>query len=111
MLIIWNKGELILKKVLILEDNPVTLEYVSKLVKEVDCNLAVYKYKNTKDAYQCILENRIDLFIIDIILEPNCPGDISGFKFAEKMRKIEGYSFIPLIFIATRCRSWTNLCI
>lgn len=90
-----------MKKVLILEDNVSILAYLDKLIKEVDSNLTTFALSNAKDAYQCVLENQIDLFIIDIILEPNHPGDTSGLKFAEAVRNIKGYSFIPLIFITS----------
>ena len=99
--VIKSKGELVLKKVLILEDNASILMYLEKLVKEVECNLSTFTLSNIKDAYQCALENQIDLFIIDIILEPNKPGDTSGFKFAEAIRRIKGYAFVPLIFVTS----------
>ncbi len=34
------------------------------------------------------MENRIHLFVIDIILDTSCQGDTSGIKFAESVRSI-----------------------
>ena len=51
--------------------------------------------------YRCALENDIDLFIVDIILEKEKPGDISGLQYVENIRKIDRYSFIPVIFVTS----------
>lgn len=54
-----------------------------------------------KDAYQCALEKDIDLFIIDIILDTSRPGDSSGLKFVDGIRKIDRYAFTPVIFVTS----------
>ena len=38
------------------------------------------------------------MFIVDIILNTNIPGDIAGTKFVESIRKIDRYKFTPIIF-------------
>jgi len=70
----------LLKKILILEDNPVALEHLETLVREVDARNDIYAFDNIKDAYQCAMEKTIDLFLIDIILDTKKPGDASGLK-------------------------------
>jgi len=87
------------KKVLILEDNPAALEHLVKMVQELDIKNTVYAFDNTKDAYQCAMEKTIDLFLIDIILDTNHPGDTSGLQFVENIRCVEHYGFTPIIFI------------
>lgn len=88
-----------MKKILILEDNPAALEHLAKMVQELDIKNTVYAFDNTKDAYQCAMERTIDLFLIDIILDTSHPGDTSGLKFVENIRRVEHYAFTPIIFI------------
>ena len=76
-----------MKKVLILEDNPVMLEHLSNIVKETKTKACVFSFDNLKDAYQCVMERRIDLFIVDIILDVSLPGDSSGLRFIEANAK------------------------
>lgn len=47
------------------------------------------------------MDKVIDLFIVDIILDKNKPGDSSGLKFAENIRKISHYTFVPIIFVTS----------
>lgn len=63
-----------LKNVIILEDNSDTREYLKKLVSECG-EYCIYALDNVRDAYACVLENVIDLFLVDIILDTSKPGD------------------------------------
>lgn len=103
------KGNGSLKKILILEDNLAALEHLAGIVRELDTRNALYTFTNIKDAYQCAMERTIDLFLVDIILDTSHPGDASGLKFVENIRRIEHYSFTPIIFITSLedARSYT----
>lgn len=90
-----------MKTVLILEDNDNTLNCLEKIVKQINSNVKVFGIKDVKEAYQCMLEYTVDLFIIDIILNPKQAGDTSGLYFAEKVRMLEKYLFTPMIFITS----------
>ncbi|MCI9439009.1 MAG: response regulator transcription factor [Lachnospiraceae bacterium] len=90
-----------MKKVLILEDNPVMLEHLSNIVKETKTKACVFSFDNLKDAYQCVMERRIDLFIVDIILDVSLPGDSSGLRFIENVRQINHYAFTPVIVVTS----------
>ena len=90
-----------MKKILVLEDNKNTLACLEKIIKEIDNNLVVYAFSNVKDAYECMLNHRIDLFLVDIILNTRIPGDTSGLYFAKAVRSVEHYLFVPLIFITS----------
>lgn len=94
-------GVSFLKKVLILEDNLTMNDYLQKIVAEIDIKQHVFAFSDIKDAYQCALEKRIDLFVIDIILDTSVPGDSSGLKFVDRIRKIENYKFTPVIFVTS----------
>lgn len=54
-----------------------------------------------EDAYRYALEKDIDLFIIDVILDTSRPGDFSGLKFIDAIRKIDRYAFAPVIFVTS----------
>lgn len=90
-----------MKKILILEDNQAVLEQLSKIVYEVDPRNVVCPFVSVKDAYHCALEQTIDLFIIDIILDTSKPGDASGLRYIENIREVKRYSFTPVIFVTS----------
>lgn len=90
-----------LKKILVLEDNGAAMEHIAALIRELGISNMLFDCDNIKDAYQCALEHDIDLFIVDIILEPGSPGDSSGLKFVDNMRSIEKYMFTPVLFVTS----------
>lgn len=90
-----------MKKILILEDNPTTLKNLTQIVQNVDAKNVAYSFRDLKDAYQCAMDKVIDLFIVDIILDRNIPGDSSGLKFVENIRKVNHYAFVPIIFVTS----------
>lgn len=90
-----------MKKILILEDNISALEYMENIVHQLDIKNGVYAFRNTKDAYQCAMERKIDLFLTDIILDTKRPGDVSGLEFVENIRRVEQYNFTPVIFVTS----------
>ncbi|MCI9221286.1 MAG: response regulator [Lachnospiraceae bacterium] len=90
-----------MKKVLILEDNAPMLEYLSGIVQGVGMRVETFPFDNAKDACYCALKNTIDLFIIDIILEPHKSGDTSGLSFIEDIRRIKRYGFTPVIIVTS----------
>jgi DNA-binding LytR/AlgR family response regulator len=47
------------------------------------------------------MEQHIHLFLVDIILSPDDPGDVYGLEFAQGIRGIMRYQFTPLIFITS----------
>lgn len=83
------------------------------IVRELDTKNTVFSFDNIKDAYQCAMERTIDLFLVDIILDTSNPGDTSGLRYVENIRRIEHYRFIPVIFVTsledTRSYTYENL--
>lgn len=96
-----DEEEILLKKILILEDNKITMEHLVSLIGELEIQSSLFRCDNIRDAYQYALERDIDLFIVDIILEPRSPGDSSGLKFVDSIRKIEKYIFTPVIIVTS----------
>lgn len=90
-----------MKKVLILEDKEINRNTLIKILEEVESSLMVYCASGRDEAYRIAMENDISLFLVDIILDTEVRGDVSGLRFANAIRKIEKYSFTPLIFITS----------
>lgn len=87
--------------VLILEDNQICRESLIKVVKSCMNSITVYDFDNRSDAYLCAMDHNIDLFLVDIILEPKVRNDSSGFKFAQDIRDVKRYKAAPIIIITS----------
>ncbi len=90
-----------MKKILILEDNPVALEHLANIVRDLGTKNVAYGFRDIRDVYQCAMDRTIDLFLIDIILDTSKLRDASGLKFVENIRRIEHYNFTPIIFVTS----------
>lgn len=88
-------------KVLILEDNGRTRDALNRIVLSCKDDVEVYSFEKREDAYLCAMEHCIDLFLVDIILEPSKKNDNSGIAFADSLRKYADYRLTPIIFITT----------
>ena len=89
------------KHVLIVEDNKIQMEMLKKIVQEVNPGAVIYTAEDVNKAYQILLENTIDVFLVDIILDTTKPGDISGIKLVENIRGISKYLFTPVLFVTS----------
>ena len=74
-------------------------ERLQQLISEVKKDCVLYATDNIKDAYQILLENTIDTFFIEIVLDSDAKGDISGIRLARIIRELSNYIFTPIIFI------------
>lgn len=86
------------KKILVVEDNIEALEMMKKLISEIDRSVEIYTAVDLQGAYIEAMQVSMDVFLIDIVLEANSKGDVSGITFAEKIREIDKYAFTPIIF-------------
>ncbi len=89
------------RNVLILEDKKSHREALYKIITDLAQNITIYTASNVHSAYQIAMENHIHLFLLDIILCPEKPGDVMGLRFAQEIREIKKYQFTPLIFITS----------
>ena len=80
-----------MKTILILEDNVREMERLVKIVREQGAQNEVICAVNLEQAYHMAMEKSIDLFLLDIILDPRTSGDASGMKFADHIREVERY--------------------
>ena len=88
-----------MKYILILEDNQRAREALVKAIRGLGDNIGVLEAETEEEAGDYLFDYHIDVFILDIILTPDVPGDVSGIRFAEKIRRIDLYLFTPIIFI------------
>lgn len=89
------------RNILIVEDNEAHMDALLVIIKDLHQNVKVYCATNVDDAYSMALKYNIHLFLVDIILDTKNPGDVSGLKFATKMRGFNQYKYIPLVFITS----------
>lgn len=88
-------------KVLIVEDNKAHMEALDKIVKSLNRDLQVYYAHDLETAFHLVLEQHINLFLVDIILKTDKPGDVSGLNLVREIRGILRYKFVPIIFITS----------
>lgn len=90
-----------MKSVLILDDDSEMQDELERIVQEVNRDIIIYKTGTLAAAYQIAVEHKISLFLVDIIVDVSKRGDVSGLTFVEKIRALELYAFVPVIFITT----------
>lgn len=90
-----------IRNVLIIEDKKSHMDALYKIVSEVKSDIKILTAYDIETAYQFSMEYHVHLFLIDIILRPEKPGDVLGLTFAQKIREIENYRFTPIIFITS----------
>ncbi len=84
------------KNILVIEDNEFYMDLICNELEQLE-NVNIYRATNSADAYKYAMEICIDVFIVDIILNTNALGDVSGIKFIERIRTINKYKFAPII--------------
>lgn len=90
-----------IRNILILEDKKEHRDALEKIVSSIAEDIATYTAADVQRAYQISMENHIHLFLVDIILCPEKPGDVLGLRFAQEIREIKKYQFTPLVFITS----------
>ncbi len=88
------------KRILILEDNEISRKALVKIVKSCG-DVIVHDFSNRNEAYTCAMDYEIDLFLLDIILEPKEKNDHSGIVFARHIRENTRYFSANIVFITT----------
>lgn len=90
-----------MRTVLLVEDNVRSMEMLMQMIKGISPDILIKTACNQDEAYLLAMKNQIDLFMIDIILNPLNPGDVSGMKFADSIRTVKRYQYTPVIFITS----------
>lgn len=84
-----------MKNVLILEDNEMHMNMLYKIIKGISAYIKIFEVSDKKSAYEAALENNINLFVVDIIIN----NDMAGTEFVQQIRNMEKYAFTPVIFV------------
>ncbi len=88
-----------MKTILIVEDNQRSREMLIKIIENVRDDVIIKEAAAKEEAYALTVNNDIDLFMLDIILNSSNPADVSGIQFAEYLRTLPKYKYAPIIFI------------
>lgn len=88
-----------MKKVLIVEDSKMEREALVKVVQNIDADIQIMTTDKLGEAFQYALQNNINLFIVDIVLNPRNLTDTSGLDFVESLRELPQYKYVPIIFV------------
>ncbi len=90
-----------MKKILIVEDNREAVEALKKIISEMKEDVEVHVADDCGNAKQIAINNAIDIFIVDVILNQTNPNDASGLDFVQFIRGFKRYEFSPVIITTT----------
>lgn len=88
------------RNILIIEDKEQHIKSLHKILDEVQ-GINVFEAHNIAEAYCVLSSNCIHLFLVDIVLDTDAKGDVSGLTFVENIRKDSRYEFTPVIFVTS----------
>ena len=88
------------RRVLIIDGDERHRKGLKKLIKDIQQNVVIYEASDAKNAFMCAMENTIDVFIFDIVLNKKKRGDLSGIDFLKYIRNYNKYFFTPIIIIS-----------
>ena len=86
------------RNILILEDKEPHMRALSEIISELP-DVEILKAYSIAEAYYMLSLHNIHIFLVDIILDTEVAGDVSGLEFVEDIRKNHKYEFTPVIFI------------
>lgn len=88
--------------VMILEDCAESRTALTTIIKEITEGIHAFSVSSIEDARQVLQsKEKIDLFLLDINLDPGDDTDQSGLLFARMLREDIKYLFVPIIFVTS----------
>lgn len=87
-----------MKTVLVIEDNLRARDMLVQIMKNINISVEIKTASTIDEAYKLSIENSVDLFLVDVILDTKAPGDVSGIQFADRIRCLKKYQYTPIIF-------------
>lgn len=90
-----------MKNVLVLEDNQISRNLIAESLSVIAKDLKIYAIGNIYEAYKIAMTKRMELFIVDIVLDSKIPGDVSGIEFVDRIRRIEHYKYVPVVMMSS----------
>lgn len=83
------------RKILIVDDDPVTRKVISFSLRKN--NFQVFESDGSQKAFDILNNEKISLVFCDVIM-----NDMNGFDFCKKARELEEYRTLPFIFITAK---------
>lgn len=90
---IYNSSIVADSKVMIVDDNIMNVELLDEILSEF--NLQITTFLKPKDAYQAMLNEKFDLFLLDVMMP-----EMSGFELANKIKDLPHNQNTPIVFIS-----------
>ena len=89
-------------RILVLEDDEQSRKALVKMLRNISEEITVDAAADPAEAGM-LLDSTVsfDLFLLDINLKPDDREDISGIRFAEKVRSHRRYEFTPLVMVTS----------
>lgn len=88
-----------MRKVLILEDNGAIQELLRDIFESLEVQSTLCITDSVQEAYAAAVDDFIDLFVVDVVLDHSRTTDVSGITFVERIRGIGHYRLTPVVFI------------
>lgn len=89
-------------KIMVVDDNFMNVELLREILSEL--NVEVSSFLKPKDAYKSILEDKFDLFLLDIMMP-----EMSGFELAKKIKATALNKDAPIVFISALSDSYNKI--
>lgn len=89
----YNYLEIRNSKVMIVDDNLMNIELLEEILSKL--HLKTYKFLKPKEAHQAVLQEKFDLFLLDVMMP-----EMSGFELAKKIKETQQNQNSPIVFIS-----------
>jgi len=89
-------------KVMIVDDNVINIELLEEILSKFQLNIS--SFSKPKEAYQALLTEKFDLFLLDIMMP-----EMSGFELTQKIKDVPHNQNAPIIFISALSDSHTKI--
>lgn len=90
------------KNILIVNSNRLYGEELKRWIGRIYPYPEIAVIREIGEACEYLMNNTVDMFILDTVLHPEQPGDISGIRLAEQIREITKYVLTPMIFVTSK---------
>lgn len=89
------------RNVLVVEDKKAHMDAVCHLLEQLDIRVNIFRAFTLEEAIVLSNEHVMHVFLVDIILNVEDSGDVSGLKFVQMLRNERRYEFTPVIFLTS----------
>lgn len=87
------------KRVLLLDNNDVWQDVVIQAIRSLGGDIRIWRAYSISDGYKTAMENTIDVFIVNAVLDDGQDDGEGGMTFAGRIRECDKYLFAPIIIL------------